>query len=203
MYAGCRSLWCMHTYTCMNVYVFMCMQAAGQRSVYIHTLIINVCTYLCICRLQVNAVYTYTYLFIYAYVLMCTQAAGQRCVRIHTLIHMNTYLCVCRLQVNAGSFRDSEIVVMLGENGTGKTTFIKMLAGLLLSDEEEKGHKLVEKFKYTQNTYVYIEYIYIEYVRNIYIIYIEYISNCWLVSSCQAKRRRATCSSKNSSMSLK
>jgi len=52
-----------------------------------------------------------------------------------------------RLQVNAGSFRDSEIVVMLGENGTGKTTFIKMLAGLLLSDEEEKGHKLVEKFK--------------------------------------------------------
>ena len=25
-----------------------------------------------------------------------------------------------RLQVTAGSFRDSEIVVMLGENGTGK-----------------------------------------------------------------------------------
>ena len=35
------------------------------------------------------------------------------------------------LQVEAGSFTDSEIIVMLGENGTGKTTFIRMLAGML------------------------------------------------------------------------
>lgn len=28
---------------------------------------------------------------------------------------------------------------MLGENGTGKTTFIRMLAGLMKSDEEEAG----------------------------------------------------------------
>ncbi len=40
------------------------------------------------------------------------------------------------LHVEAGSFTDSEIVVMLGENGTGKTTFIRMLAGLLKSDEQ-------------------------------------------------------------------
>lgn len=33
------------------------------------------------------------------------------------------------LSVDAGSFRSSQIVVMLGENGTGKTTFITMLAG--------------------------------------------------------------------------
>lgn len=40
------------------------------------------------------------------------------------------------LKVESGSFRSSEIVVMLGENGTGKTTFIKMLAGLLPSDND-------------------------------------------------------------------
>jgi len=33
------------------------------------------------------------------------------------------------LTVKAGEFTDSEIIVMMGENGTGKTTFCKMLAG--------------------------------------------------------------------------
>jgi len=32
-----------------------------------------------------------------------------------------------RLRVVGGEFTDSQIVVMLGENGTGKTTFIRML----------------------------------------------------------------------------
>lgn len=41
-----------------------------------------------------------------------------------------------KLTIDPGEFTDSEIIVMLGQNGTGKTTFIKMLAGQLKSDSE-------------------------------------------------------------------
>jgi ATP-binding cassette, sub-family E, member 1 len=34
------------------------------------------------------------------------------------------------LNIEGGSFTDSEIIVMMGENGTGKTTFCKLLAGV-------------------------------------------------------------------------
>ncbi|CAH3016716.1 unnamed protein product [Porites evermanni] len=42
------------------------------------------------------------------------------------------------LSIDGGDFTDSEIIVMLGENGTGKTTFIRMLAGKLEPDSKEQ-----------------------------------------------------------------
>ncbi|KIJ36745.1 hypothetical protein M422DRAFT_50884 [Sphaerobolus stellatus SS14] len=43
-----------------------------------------------------------------------------------------------KLTVEPGEFTDSEIIVMLGENGTGKTTFVKLLAGDTPDDPETK-----------------------------------------------------------------
>lgn len=40
------------------------------------------------------------------------------------------------LQVESGGFSESEIIVLLGENGTGKTTLIRMLAKMLKPDDE-------------------------------------------------------------------
>lgn len=52
-----------------------------------------------------------------------------------------------KLEVQAGEFTDSEIVVMLGQNGTGKTTFIRLLAGLLKPDGEKKVPELNVSYK--------------------------------------------------------
>jgi len=45
------------------------------------------------------------------------------------------------LKVDPGTFTDSEIIVMMGENGTGKTTFCRLLAGA----EKPDGTKSVPK----------------------------------------------------------
>ena len=41
-----------------------------------------------------------------------------------------------KLSVASGQFKPSTVMMMLGQNGTGKTTFIKMLAGILKPDDE-------------------------------------------------------------------
>lgn len=51
------------------------------------------------------------------------------------------------LSVKGGQFTDSEIIVMLGENGTGKTTFIRMLAGRLEPDDGTKAPLLHVSYK--------------------------------------------------------
>jgi len=82
------------------------------------------------------------------------------------------------LEVEAGDFSDSEIIVMLGENGTGKTTFIKMLAGISKPTDSTdelprlnvsyKPQEISPKFQGTvrqmlhekiRNTYVYPQFI--------------------------------------------
>lgn len=47
-----------------------------------------------------------------------------------------------KLNVEKGSFTDSEIIVMLGENGTGKTTFVKLLAGKIIPDNTDDEQHL-------------------------------------------------------------
>jgi len=52
-----------------------------------------------------------------------------------------------KLNVEAGQFTDSEIIVMLGENGTGKTTFIRLLAGGLKPDGDQYVPELNVSYK--------------------------------------------------------
>lgn len=63
-----------------------------------------------------------------------------------------------KLSIQGGAFTDSEIIVMMGENGTGKTTFCRMLAGALAPDGgvkmpemsvSMKPQKIAPKFKGT------------------------------------------------------
>lgn len=51
------------------------------------------------------------------------------------------------LSIEQGSFSDSEIIVLLGENGCGKTTFIRMLAGHIKPDEGGEVPQLAISYK--------------------------------------------------------
>lgn len=43
-----------------------------------------------------------------------------------------------KLRIDSGDFTDSEIIVMMGENGTGKTTFCRLLAGAIKPDSKSQ-----------------------------------------------------------------
>lgn len=51
------------------------------------------------------------------------------------------------LKANKGSVHKNEIVGILGENGIGKTTFVKILAGVLKEDKGEIVHKVKVSYK--------------------------------------------------------
>lgn len=52
-----------------------------------------------------------------------------------------------KINIDAGSFNNNEITVLLGENGTGKTTFIKLLAGKLDPDNDVHVPELIVSYK--------------------------------------------------------
>ena len=78
--------------------------------------------------------------------------------RDYTYPSMEKTLGKFHLKIETGEFTDSEILVMMGENGTGKTTFCKMLAGAEKPDGASrvppmsismKPQKITPKFKGT------------------------------------------------------
>jgi len=63
------------------------------------------------------------------------QAKGAKAV--YSYPDMTKTLGPFKLTVQGGTFKPSEILMMLGQNGTGKTTLIKMLAGILTPDDDK------------------------------------------------------------------
>ena len=67
------------------------------------------------------------------------------------------------LEIESGTFSTSEITLLVGENGTGKSTMIKMLAGIIKADEFERPEMSVsikEQEVYIDSDLTVSEYIY-------------------------------------------
>ena len=48
-----------------------------------------------------------------------------------------------KLNIEEGTFNNCEIIVLLGENGTGKTTFVRLLAGDKKCEPDEKNYDVL------------------------------------------------------------
>ncbi|KAL1559480.1 ABC transporter E member 2 [Salvia divinorum] len=79
-----------------------------------------------------------------------------------------------RLKIVEGGFTDSQIIVMLGENGTGKSTFLQMLAGLLKPDSVEGSDVEIPKFNVSYKP---------QKVDNIYNCTVRMMLNCHIRDS--------------------
>lgn len=83
----------------------------------------------------------------------------------HTYPQMTKTLGDFSLEISQGSFTTSEVVIILGQNGTGKTTLIKLLAGIIKPDNPElemphlnvsyKPQTIAPKFKGTVRDLLY------------------------------------------------
>ena len=76
------------------------------------------------------------------------------------------------LSVDSGSFNTSQITLLIGQNGTGKTTLVRLLSGLLKPDNETeipslnisyKPQKISPKFEGT------VQHLFYEKIRDMYI----------------------------------
>lgn len=66
--------------------------------------------------------------------------------------------CGFKLSVTEGSFNDSQIIVMLGENGTGKTTFIRMLVHTLFLSNIFCSNTKISTFDYNPQDCSYLNF---------------------------------------------
>jgi ATP-binding cassette subfamily E protein 1 len=62
-----------------------------------------------------------------------------------------------KLNVEEGSFTNCEIIVLLGENGTGKTTLVRLLAGDKKCEPDEKEFDVTIKLIIDKEYKIYLK----------------------------------------------